>query len=88
MVFVILVQMNMEKHLGSQDVARFPAADPSWESPAIGPEPFYVLSHVDKEGRTMEVDIVYFNITPHLNTFIRGTCKFWGDSDYPKLGIK
>jgi hypothetical protein len=88
LVFVRLVHRNMEKHLGSQDLARFPPADPSWESPAISLEHFNVSSYVGEEGHIEEVDISYLNIPLYLNTFIRGTHKLWGDSDPPMLGIQ
>jgi hypothetical protein len=42
----------MEQHLGAKALARFPLANPSWESPAISREPFNVLLHVGEKGHT------------------------------------
>jgi hypothetical protein len=78
----------MEQHHGAQDLARFPLDDPSWDSPAINLEPINVLSHVGEEGHIEDVEIVYLNIPPYINTFISGTSKFWGDSDALRLSIQ
>jgi hypothetical protein len=72
----------------AQDLDGFPLNDPSWDSPAISLEPINVLSHVGEEGHIEVVEIVYFNIPPYINTFIRVKSKFWGDSDALRLSVQ
>jgi hypothetical protein len=79
-VSVMLFQKNMEQHLVAQDLARFPPADPSWESPGISLEPFNVLLHVGEEGHTEEVDIAYFKIPLYLKMFLGAPASFGGIS--------
>jgi hypothetical protein len=87
-LFVRLSHRNMERHLGSQDLTRFPPGDLSWESPAINTEPFNICYRMSMKRVEPGVDYGHFNISPHLTTYIRGTCKFWRDSDTPGLGIR